>query len=63
MQIHCYVYILDAVTYLTSPGMSKDSGDVNWGVCHNGIVVEFLLALGFVLDLSEKHNVSSVDFG
>lgn len=38
--------------YLTGPSVSEDSSDINRGVCHNGVVVEFLLALSFVLNLS-----------
>lgn len=51
------VCLLCKAFYLTGPSVSKDSGDINRGVCHNGVVVEFLLALSFVLNLSTTKTV------
>lgn len=34
------------LTHLTGPCVTQDSSHINWGVCHNGVIVEF--PLGFV---------------
>lgn len=39
------------LTHLAGPGVTQDSGHIDWGVCHDGVVVEFLLTLLFVFQL------------
>lgn len=34
------------LTHLTGPGVTQDSSHISWGVCHNGVIVEFFL--GFI---------------
>ncbi len=34
------------LTHLTGPGVTQDSSHINWGVCHNGVIVEFFF--GFI---------------
>lgn len=41
-------------THLTGPGVTQNSSHIDWGVCHNGVVVEFFLGLVSVFKLKGK---------
>lgn len=45
---HIKIYVIHfegLFTHLTGPCVTQDSSHVNGGVCHNGVIVEFLFGL------------------
>lgn len=57
LEVMCsIVFILYSTsdTHITGPGVTQDSSHIGRGVCHDGVVVEFLLTLLFVFELQEN---------
>lgn len=51
---HIKIYVIHfegLFTHLTGPCVTQDSSHVNRGVCHNGVIVEFLFGLIPVFEL------------
>lgn len=46
-----YLYFFSQLTHLAGPGVAQNSSHIHWGVCHDGVVVEFFLGLVSVFKL------------
>lgn len=43
------------LTHLTGPGVTEDSSHIDWGVCHDGVIVEFFLGFLSIFKLKGKY--------